>query len=241
VEFVVGNTLFLCCSTKWAALIREMKLPVLGREEEAADTFAALAMLKVGTSFSQRVLAEASKGWFLSDRRDQQTGAKPLYYDEHNLSEQRAYQIVCLMVGADPGKFKSLAEESHMPESRQESCKEDYAEASRSWGTVLEPHRRTLDRPETKIGVLYSDADDDFEVFARSFREIQILEAVAQQSAADYAWPDPFTMEMRGCGSPGAAWSDKTRTLRICYDLAFDFAQLYSAYVPAAPAPANKK
>jgi hypothetical protein len=46
-------------------------------------------------------------------------------------------------------------------------------------------------------------------------------------------------MEMQTCGRPDADWLDKTRTLRICYDLAFDFAQLYRAYVPAASAPAS--
>ena len=63
VEFVVGNTLFVLLHEMGHVLIAEMKLPVLGREEDAADTFAALAMLKVGTSFSQRVLAAAAKGW----------------------------------------------------------------------------------------------------------------------------------------------------------------------------------
>jgi hypothetical protein len=83
VEFVVGNTPFVLLHEMGHVLIAEMKLPVLGREEDAGDTFAALAMLKIGTSFSQRVLAAAAKGWFLSDRRDQQTGAKALFYDEH--------------------------------------------------------------------------------------------------------------------------------------------------------------
>jgi hypothetical protein len=240
VEFVVGNTLFVLLHEMGHVLIAEMKLPVLGREEDAADTFAALAMLKVGTSFSQRVLAAAAKGWFLSDRRDQQTGATPLYYDEHNLSQQRAYQIVCFMVGSDPAKFKSLADETNMPEARQERCKEeDYPKASWSWDTALEPHRRAPDQPEVKINVVYGDAEGDFEIFARSFRAIQMLEAVAQRAAADYAWPAPFSMEMQSCGRPDAVWLDKTRTLRICYELAFDFAQLYRAYVPAAPAPVS--
>jgi hypothetical protein len=57
VEFVVGNTLFVLLHEMGHVLIADMKLPVLGREEDAADTFAALAMLKIGTSFSQRVLA----------------------------------------------------------------------------------------------------------------------------------------------------------------------------------------
>jgi hypothetical protein len=240
VEFVVGNTLFVLLHEMGHVLIAEMKLPVLGREEDAADTFAALTMLKIGTSFSQRVLAAAAKGWFLSDRRDRQTGAEPLFYDEHNLSQQRAYQIVCFMVGSDPAKFKSLADETNMPEARQQRCKEeDYPKASAAWDTVLEPHRRAPDQTEAKIGVAYGDAEGDFEIFARSFRQIQMLEAVAQRAAADYSWPAPFNMEMQSCDRPEAVWLDKTRTLRICYELAFDFAQLYRAYVPAAPASAS--
>jgi hypothetical protein len=236
VEFVVGNTLFVLLHEMGHVIITEMRLPVLGREEDAADTFAALALLKMGTSFSQRVLAASAKGWFLSDRRDKQTGAEPLFYDEHNLSQQRAYQIVCFMVGSDPAKFKSLADESNMPEARQQRCnEEDYPKTSRSWDTVLGPHRRASGQPEAKINVIYGDAEGDFDIFARSFRAIQMLEAVAQRVATDYAWPTPFDMEMQSCGRPDAVWVDKTRTLRICYELAFDFAQLYVAYVPDSP------
>src|SRR6516162_11251668 len=239
VQFIVGNTLFVLLHELGHVIIDEMQLPVLGREEDAADTFAALTMLEIGTSFSQRVLMDASEGWFLSGRRDQQTGMEPLYYGEHNLSEQRAYQIVCLMVGSDPAKFMSLADETKMPQSRQESCREDYPKASWSWDTVLEPHRRAPGQPETTIDVVYGDAEGDFEIFARSFRAIQMLEAVAQRAAADYAGPAPINMEMQSCDRPEAVWLDKTRTLRICYELAFDFAQLYRAYVPAAPASAS--
>ena len=239
VQFVVGNTLFVVLHELGHVIIDEMKLPVLGREEDAADTFAALTMLEIGTSFSKRVLMDASEGWFLNGRRDQQTGTEPLFYGEHNLSQQRAYQIVCLMVGSDPAKFMSLADETKMPESRQESCRKDYAKASRSWDTVLKPHRRGPDQPETRIDVAYGSAQGDLEVFARSFREVRILETVAQAAAADFAWPAPFTMEMQSCGRSDAAWADKTRTVRVCYELAFDFAQLYRAYVAAAPTPAS--
>ncbi len=237
VEFVVGNTLFILLHEMGHVHVSEMNLPVLGREEDEADTFAAIRMLKIGTSFSQRVLADASQGWFLSDRRDQQTGAKPLYYDEHNLSPQRAYWVVCLMVGSDPAKFKSLADETKMPESRQQRCKEDYAKASRSWDMVLKPHRRAPDQPETKINVVYGDAQGDFEIFAQSFRAVRILETVAARAASDYVWPAPFTMEMQSCDGPNAGWDDKARILKVCYQLAFDFAELYRAYVPAAPPP----
>src|SRR6516162_10866569 len=127
VEFVVGNTLFVLLHEMGHVLFTEMKLPVLGREEDAADTFAALTMLKIGTSFSEHELAQAAKGWFLNDLRDQQTGEKPLYYDEHNLNQQLAYQILCLMVGSDTDKFKTLVDEMKLPESRQKTCKRDFA------------------------------------------------------------------------------------------------------------------
>jgi hypothetical protein len=235
VEFVVGNTLFILLHELGHVHFSDMQFPVLGREEDEADTFAAITMLKIGTSLSQRVLANASQGWFLSERRDQQTGAKPLYYDEHDLSPQRAYWIVCLMVGSDPAKFKKLADDAKMPESRQQSCKANYAKASRSWDMVLEPYRRSPDQPETKINVRYGDAEGTFEVFARAFRAMRILETVAERSASGYVWSAPFTLEMRSCGGPNAGWDDETRTVKICYQLPFDFAQLYLAYVQAAP------
>jgi hypothetical protein len=238
VEFVVGNTLFILLHEMGHVHFSEMNLPVLGREEDEADTFAAITMLRIGTSFSQRVLANASQGWFLNERRSQQTGAKPLYYDEHDLSPQRAYWIVCLMVGSDPVKFRDLADAAKMPESRQQSCKRDYAKASRSWDMVLAPHLRAADQPETKINIVYGDAQGMFEGFARTFRAIRILETVAERSASNYVWPAPFTLEMLSCDGPNASWDDDTRTLKVCYQLAFDFAELYRAYVPAAPPPA---
>ena len=39
----------------------------------------------------------------------------PAYYGRHGLNEQRAYQIVCLMVGSDPVRFKALADETKLP------------------------------------------------------------------------------------------------------------------------------
>jgi hypothetical protein len=235
VEFVVGNTLFILLHELGHVHFSEMHLPVLGREEDEADTFATLTLLKIGTSFSQRVLANASQGWFLSERRDEQTRAKPLYYDEHDLSPQRAYQIVCLMVGSDPAKFKNLADRAKMPESRQQTCKRDYNKASQSWDVVLAPYRRGPDQPETKINMTYGDTDGNFEVFARAFQAVRILETVAERSVSTYVWSAPFTLEMRSCDGPNAGWDDETRTVKICYQLAFDFAQLYLAYVQAAP------
>jgi hypothetical protein len=100
VEFVTGNMLFALLHELGHAHIQEMGLPVLGREEDAADSYAITAMLKVTTDVSHNVLVQAAKGWFLDDARDQKEGNTLAFYDEHGLSKQRAYQIICDMVGA---------------------------------------------------------------------------------------------------------------------------------------------
>jgi Putative metallopeptidase len=235
VEFVTGNTLVLLSHELGHVLIAEMHLPLLGREEDAADTYAALRMLTFGTSFSQRELAQAAQGWFLNDRRDQEIGEKPLYYDEHNLSQQRAYQILCLMVGSDPDKFKGLADQMKMPETRQRTCKRDLAKTSEGWQTVLKPWLREPGDPETKIDVVYGDGKGMYDGVADMFRAIRFLETVAANSAARYKWPHPFTLKMESCGRPGTDYDDEARVVTICYETPRDFAELYRVYVQPPP------
>jgi hypothetical protein len=194
-EFVAANTLVLLLHELGHVHIAEMHLLVLGREEDAADTFAALTMLKIGTSFSQHELAQAAKGWFLNDLRDQQTRQKPLYYDEHNLNQQRAYQILCLMVGSDPDKFKSLADEVKVPASRQRTCKRDFAKTSAAWGAVLMPWHLEPGQPEVEIKVVYGKGQGTYDGFAKMFRSIRFLEAVAEFSKEHYRWPRSLHLE----------------------------------------------
>jgi hypothetical protein len=235
VEFVTGNTLVLLSHELGHVLIAEMHLPLLGREEDAADTYAALRLLNIGTSFSQHELTEAAQGWFLNDRRDQETAEKPLYYDEHNLSQQRAYQILCLMVGSDPDKFKGLADQMKMPEARQRSCKRDFAKTSEGWQTVLKPWLREPGDPETKLDVVYGDGKGMYDGVENMFRSIRFLETVAANTAARYRWPHPFTLKMESCGRPGTDYDDEARVVTICYETPFDFAELYHAYVQPPP------
>jgi hypothetical protein len=42
---------------------------------------------------------------------------------------------------------------------------------------------------------------------------------------------------MQSCGHPGSEYDSDTRTVTMCYEQAFDFAELYRAYVPVKPPP----
>ena len=231
-EFVSGNMLFVLLHELAHTAVTELDLPVLGRKEDAADSFAALTLIHIKSGFSDRVLTEAAKGWFMADRRDRKDGEPVVYYDEHGLNQQRAFQIVCYMVGADPIRFKDLAAETKLPKDRQESCAEDYRDAAKSWGAVLQPHLRAPDQPETKIDVVYGEARGRLEITAQMARSVKLLEPVAARSAELVTWPAPFSLEMQTCGFVNARWAPTTRKLTLCYELAADFAELYRDYGP---------
>lgn len=240
-EFVVGNVLFAMVHELAHAAIADLGLPVLGKEEDEADSFTAVRLIGLGSVFSHRVLVEAARGWFLSVLRDQKEGEEVDFYDAHGLDQQRAYQIVCFMVGADPVRFKDLADETKLPDYRQKSCTEDYRKASASWERVLKPHLRSPDQPKTKIDYAYGEGRGErLENIARLLRSIELLETLAERWSQSFAWPEPFALEAQSCGFPNAAWVQATRKLTLCYELVADFGDLYRTY-SAAPKSSRKR
>lgn len=241
-EFVAGNIVFVLQHEMGHAQISERALPVLGaRDEDAADTFATLTMLKMQNVMSEQVLADAAMGWFLTARRDEKTGAMLTFYDEHGLDKQRAFQVVCLMYGSDPVKFKKLADMSKLPEGRRESCGPDYRNASFSWDALLKPHRRAPDQAKTKIDVVYGEAKGALKVYADAFRSMRLLETLADAAADEFTWKAPFTLEMKSCGESGAMWSPVTRKVELCYDMASELADVYRKYGKGMKPAARKR
>jgi hypothetical protein len=218
VEFVIGNMLFVSAHELGHGVLAELELPNLGHDEDAADNFAIRTALQVGSSFSDRVLVEATKGWYLADLRDKKTGEKPEYYGAHAMNLQRAYQIVCMMVGSNPEKFKELAEITKLPEERQQSCKTDFTFMALSWETLLKPHLRSPDQPKQKVELIYGEGEGKLGAYAQTLAEF----------VERYNWPRPFVMEMVSCGEVGASW--RSRKLKLCYEMAQEFAELYRDY-----------
>src|SRR6266481_2597024 len=132
-EFVSGNLLFVLLHELAHAAVTELGITVLGKDEDAADAFAATRLIKLGSEFSDQVVVFSAKGWFMADRRDKKEGGTVPYYDAHGLNLQRAYQFVCFLVGSNEDKFKNLANETKLPPDRQDSCAVDYSKASNAW------------------------------------------------------------------------------------------------------------
>jgi len=240
VEFVAGNMLFVGFHEMGHALVNQLDLPVLGRQEDAADSFAALAMLNENTEFSVNVLVQAARGWFLFDRRDQKLGNMLSFYDEHGIDQQRAYAIVCLMVGSNDKQFKELADGVQMPEARQESCLSDYRNAKKSWDQVLKPFLRTADQSKSNVTVAYERDPGNLDTYSRSFHSIRFLETLAEHASDRYVLPRPISMVMKGCGESYASWDSPTLKETLCYEMAEEFVELYRGYTEKRTVPQRK-
>ena len=242
IEFVTGNMLFATLHELGHAHIQEMGLYVLGREEDAADSCAITALIKIATDASANVLTQATKGWFLDDARNQKEGIGLAFYDEHGLDRQRAYNIICLMVGSDPDKFADLANQVKMPQDRQESCAGDYSNASWSWETALKPHLRTPDQQKQKIKVTYGPPGE-YAAIAQALKTIGMMDMLADYAANRFVWRRPFTFDVQACGQPDLHWDLSSQKIIVCYEMVQDFANLYRGYgmtYALAPEPAKK-
>ena len=216
------------------------EIPVIGREEDAADALATVVAIKMANSFADRVVVNAARGWFLADQRDRKQGIPNAFYDEHGLDLQRAYHIVCLLVGGSPDKFTALANEVKLPKERQHTCKFDYSNAEWSWGEVLKPFMRKPEDPKMKIEVSYAPTTE-FETLAALGKKLQILESIAEWLSEDFAWKTPISLEMQECGSAGAKWLPPAKKIIVCYELIREFVQLHRSFGQLALVPGTMK
>jgi hypothetical protein len=229
-EFALGNSLFALLHEMGHGLISDLGLPVLGREEDAADAFATVTMLEMKTEFTHRVLVNAAKSWMIIDRRSREAGNPVVFYDAHGLDLQRAYNIICLMVGSDPDQFDDLAAEVNLPEDRRETCMGDYSNASWSWKKALAPYMRTPEQERTKYQVIYGKAHGPLDIYEQAFRAAGMLERVAYLLGDRYAWRKPFGVEATACGESGAQWDVQDHKVAFCYELTDEFVSLYKAH-----------
>lgn len=201
-------------------LVGELGLPVLGKEEDAVDSWATIWLLEFDEAEdSYDALIDAADGWYYNAVTSTGSGVDDFsYYDEHSLDIQRAYAMVCLMVGKDIDVFGETADAYDMDIDQQEECSFTYEQAFSSWMTLLEPH---LSEDDTGAGVevIYEDAGD-YEDFAQALKDYQLLEYVAGTIDMSFDLPGPVTIRATQCGEPNAFYDPSASEVIYCYELA---------------------
>lgn len=233
VTFALNNATYVLYHEIGHMLIGELDIPVLGKEEDAADNLATLFLLVEESEAADQVLVDSSDGWFLSDVLNQsETYEDADFYGEHSLDVQRAFQLVCLMVGSNPDVFGDVATTAGLDEERQENCAFDYDQTLTSWDTVLAPH--ITDTVNDAIDIIYEDSADYSEV-ASLLKQAQTLENAAEYGLSGYALPRRVQMVSRECGEANAHYDPELGEIVLCYELLDMFyGMFYDGFGPDA-------
>jgi hypothetical protein len=224
-SFVDGNLYFLMYHEMAHALISEFSLPVIGREEDAADRLATLLMTPEDDDEQPEYLLGAIQGWFAT------ANERPLneipWWDEHGTDQQRGFQIACLLYGNQPERFKDIAKLVDLPEDRQGTCQNESEQNKLSWDKLLEPHL-TGDGAEKTAGtiqVIYGPTEDYSE--QRDYlKELKLLDDIASDMQTYYKFKPGIAVEAIECGEPNAYWFSEERKIKLCYELVSDFQRL---------------
>ncbi|MET1076458.1 MAG: DUF4344 domain-containing metallopeptidase [Pseudomonas sp.] len=219
-SFMLNNSVYVLYHEIGHLFVGEFELPVLGKEEDAADNVATLMLLAEDTDASAAALNDAANGWYLSEYSDEATHYENAdFYDNHSLDIQRSYAIVCLMVGSDAEKFGEIADEFDLDKDRQEGCASDFAQAVTSWDSLLASSVRD-GKAGKAIKVEYESGGDDYQEVANILKGAKFLEQAAALVTESYVLPRKITFTGKVCGEANAYYSPGSAEVIYCYELA---------------------
>jgi hypothetical protein len=129
------------------ALFEMLRLPVLGREEDAADQVSAYIMLQLGKIEVRRLIGGIAYAY----KTEAEAATKPPtmthFADVHGTPAQRFYNVLCIAYGADKQLFGDIVEKGYLPKDRAEDCKDEYQQVAYAYEKLIGPH---VDRARAK-------------------------------------------------------------------------------------------
>lgn len=109
-------------------------MPILGREEDAADQVAGFVMLQFGRDVAKTTIKGSAWKWANQD------WSNPAYHGVHSTPQTRFYNFLCMAYGGDPDTFKQFVDIGWLPKWRAPLCANEYEQAKRAFETTIGPH-----------------------------------------------------------------------------------------------------
>jgi hypothetical protein len=122
------------------AFVDVFQIPITGREEDAVDGMATVFFTDAVPNGHEYAFDAARFFSFLQNVQGEPGPAQ--FADEHSLSIQRAFDIVCSVAGASEESLQEVAQLEILPVRRLQRCPAEYEQKSRAWKTLLQPHLR---------------------------------------------------------------------------------------------------
>lgn len=168
-NFVADNLVAIFYHELGHALIDQLELPVLGKEEDAADILSVLLIDEVWEpQIAQEIVANTAMAYAISAAASAEED--PGFWDVHGHDMQRYFTSVCLFYGADPDNREQFAIAAELPVERAAGCPEERQLAEDSWWVYLQD----LSDQAPGTALQLDAAEDEFTatVIAEEVREL---------------------------------------------------------------------
>jgi hypothetical protein len=143
-EALMGQFLFAAAHEFGHAVFDLYNLPLLGRQEDAADQFATYFLLQFGGERAHRLILGAAFAYhqMVTNDKDKHRVTLPVaaFSSDHGTAEQRFYNLACIAYGYDPKLFADIIERGDLPEGRAKFCKFEYSDLAHAIKTLINPH-----------------------------------------------------------------------------------------------------
>ena len=113
------------------------KVPLLGREEDAADQFSIILMLNFRKDEARRLIVGNAYQYKSDVSSDAITMPTQKFADAHGTPSQRFYNVLCIAYGADPALFGDFVGKGYLPKDRAEGCEDEYKQVAYAFKTLM--------------------------------------------------------------------------------------------------------
>jgi len=157
IDAIVGPTLETMLHEVGHAVFDYLGVPVLGREEDAADQFAAYILLQFDKPNAQRLIAGTAYAYYREASLP--SLKKNPFADEHGLPAQRFYNVLCMAYGSDTKTFAGLVSNGVLPKERAEYCEGEYEQVEHAMNKLIRPYidRKRAERVRARRWLNFDD------------------------------------------------------------------------------------
>ena len=234
-DYVMGASVMTLFHEIGHAFIDRYQIPVLAAEEAAVDAFAVIELLEMqGLYALTPEMTQTYGAWWAASLDTWVRSAierGPLAFDdyqgEHPVDEQRLFDQICLMYGADRETFAGLAAGYGLDEESRESCGDVYDDTYNSWLQVLENAgalEREVDEGSDVNFVFETPANGGLKRYRTLFEGAEVLDHVHDYISSTYILETPLTVRFLACGEANAFYNLETGEVEMCYELMADYA-----------------
>ncbi|QRY79228.1 hypothetical protein JVX91_27285 [Pseudomonas sp. PDNC002] len=252
-RFVLANAEFSVMHEMGHMLIAEYDLPVLGREEDAADQLGFILLFRLYAKLPRDEvdarLLDIADYWRLEWQTPKPPPDQVLAWDSHPLDEQRYYNIACLLYGSDMARLDWLPPLTGLPYERAVYCDQEFRQASKALEWIRHARRHASIQHRAALRLNYDtpavDRDATLPLIAL-LRDGDHLQLMVDEVFRLFRPPRPLTIQLVSCGAPDAWYNSNSGEMALCYerlqhfrDMAENLPRLRTPMMRRCPGPAG--